>query len=524
MSKSAALLLVLVFLIASCAIGIKPVSAASPNSWTSKAPMRQARTGLGVAVVNDKIYAIGGSTASGSLPGIGGGGGVLGYRDLGGHVGTNEVYAPTSDMWTTKEPMPTPRIVFTTAVCQNKIYCIGGKTSNGFTGVNEVYDPATDTWENRAPMPTARGWVTAGVVKGKIYLIGGSPNGTLNEVYDPAANSWTTKASMPFAAWGKAAIVDDKIYVISGSKLQIYDPATDRWSQGAPPPSGVGYGAGVTTGVLAPRRVYAIGDSVGVYDPENDTWAVGADIPTNRFNFGVAVVKDMLYAIGGHTSGDPWIGDFAAVNVNEQYTPFGYGTVPHVPPAVHVVSPENKTYASSSISLVFTVNKPASWLGYRLDGQEPVTVTGNTTITGLSAGLHNLTVYAKDEFENIGVSETIKFTIALVIHVLSPERRTYNTSSIPLNFTVNSALAQITYCLNGEKNITVSGNTTLSGLANGDYALTFYAKDEAGNVRASETILFTVDVPFPTTLVLASVITVAVVGIGLLVYFKKRKR
>jgi hypothetical protein len=54
--------------------------------------------------------------------------------------------------------------------------------------------------------------------------------------------------------------------------------------------------------------------------------------------------------------------------------------------------------------------------------------------------------------------------------------------------------------------------------------LTVYAKDEAGNVGASETILFTVDVPFPTTLVIASVSTVAIVGLALLIYLKKRKR
>jgi hypothetical protein len=55
--------------------------------------------------------------------------------------------------------------------------------------------------------------------------------------------------------------------------------------------------------------------------------------------------------------------------------------------------------------------------------------------------------------------------------------------------------------------------------------LTIYAKDEAGNVGTSETILFTVDVPFPTTLVVAaSGASVAIVGIGLFVYFKKRKR
>jgi hypothetical protein len=39
---------------------------------------------------------------------------------------------------------------------------------------------------------------------------------------------------------------------------------------------------------------------------------------------------------------------------------------------------------------------------------------------------------------------------------------------------------------------------------------------------SSETIVFNIE-PFPTTIVIASVITVAVVGVGLLVYFKKRK-
>jgi hypothetical protein len=57
------------------------------------------------------------------------------------------------------------------------------------------------------------------------------------------------------------------------------------------------------------------------------------------------------------------------------------------------------------------VNKPVAWLGYSLDGQENVTVSGNSTITGLPNGLHNVTVYARDEFENTGASETIYFTI-----------------------------------------------------------------------------------------------------------------
>jgi hypothetical protein len=77
-----------------------------------------------------------------------------------------------------------------------------------------------------------------------------------------------------------------------------------------------------------------------------------------------------------------------------------------------LVSPENQIYNETSVSLIFTVNKPVSWMGYSLDGRDNVTLTGNTTIAGLTSGLHNITVYAKDEFENTGASETIIFTVA----------------------------------------------------------------------------------------------------------------
>ena len=125
-----------------------------------------------------------------------------------------------------------------------------------------------------------------------------------------------------------------------------------------------------------------------------------------------------------------------------QYTPFGFGTVP---PAVSIVSLESMaTYVSSDVSLNFCLNKPATWVGYSLDGKDNITIAGNTTVTGLASGLHNITVYAKDEFENTGASETISFSV---------------------------------------------------------------------------------EEPFPTALVaVASAASVVIVGVGLLVYFKKRKR
>jgi hypothetical protein len=80
-------------------------------------------------------------------------------------------------------------------------------------------------------------------------------------------------------------------------------------------------------------------------------------------------------------------------------------------PQISVISPENKTYSTSNVSLAFTVNRPVSWVGYSLNGQETVAVTGNTTIAGLSNGLHNITVYAKGTFENMGASETVYFSV-----------------------------------------------------------------------------------------------------------------
>jgi hypothetical protein len=83
-----------------------------------------------------------------------------------------------------------------------------------------------------------------------------------------------------------------------------------------------------------------------------------------------------------------------------------------IPPTLRLSSPENAACLFADVSLNFTVDKQTSWLGYSLDGQENVTVTGNTTLTGLASGLHNVTVYAKGAFENNGTSETIYFTIA----------------------------------------------------------------------------------------------------------------
>ncbi len=417
MGKSVALLLVLIFSVASCVIAAKPVSEATPveNSWTTKAPMPTTRDWLGVAAVNGKIYAIGGASPSGAP------------------VSTNEAYNPATDTWVSKKSLPSTLAEFGIAVYQNEIYVIGGYWGlMTFGSINAVcaYNPATNTWETKASMPTPRGEVQASVVDGKIYVIGGSTTGAdnitnVNEVYDPVTDTWATKAPIPTPVSAYAsAVVDNKIYVMGGLTRtanstapsvtdlnQIYDPETDTWSLGAPlPTSAAGAAAGATTGVFAPKLIYVIGGQPNqVYNPENNSWTTGASMPTARYGLGVAVVNDLLYAIGGiYTTS---FSSFYAVN--EQYTPFGFwGSPPETtPPTISIVSPENKTYTVNNVSLTYTVSEAASWVGYSLDGQANVTIAGNTTLTGLSDGSHNLTVYANDTAGNTGASETIHFSI-----------------------------------------------------------------------------------------------------------------
>lgn len=108
------------------------------------------------------------------------------------------------------------------------------------------------------------------------------------------------------------------------------------------------------------------------------------------------------------------------------------------------------------------------------------------------------------------------------VSISSPKSKTYDTGDVPLTFTVNEPTSWIGYSLNGQDNVTIAGNTTLSGLTTGAYNLTVYATDASGKTGASETIHFTLVGRFPIEWVIVSIVIVAAVSVCLLVYFKKQ--
>ena len=428
---------VLVLLAASFLALAKSVSGAAEaeNSWVSKASMKTGRAYLGVATVDDKIYAIGGD--KGHLMGNLWPPNVM-TREV---TNANEEYDLNLDMWVSKASMPTARARFGIAVFQNKIYCIGGY-SGGLIGsgsnvaskyynlgVNEVYDPSSNTWEVKEPLPTRRAAPATNMVDGKIYVIGGFSivtHSVLNvvEVYDPETDTWETKTLPPLEVGSSAsAVVDNKIYVLGedpdegGRWVLVFDPATDSWSVKARASANIGGSAAATTGVNAFKRVYFFDSALTtVYDPANDSWSVGASVPTPRPVAGAVAVDELIYVIGGRTGQSGYITDMKASTVNEQYTPFGYGapdpSIDKTAPKIVVSSPENKTYYNVNLTLSFAVNETTPRISYSLDGLDNVTVAGNATLSGLPIGVHNVTVYAWDAAGNGGASETLTFTVA----------------------------------------------------------------------------------------------------------------
>jgi hypothetical protein len=125
-------------------------------------------------------------------------------------------------------------------------------------------------------------------------------------------------------------------------------------------------------------------------------------------------------------------------------------------------------------------------------------------------------------------SRIVNFTVdtaSPIISFLLAENKTYYTLNVSLNFTVNETVSQISYVLDGQENVAIDGNTTLTGLTNGSHNVTVYAWDTAGNIGNS-TIIFTVAKPesSPTTLVaVASAASVSIVGLGVLFYVKRSR-
>ncbi|MDR2203205.1 MAG: hypothetical protein LBE76_02680 [Nitrososphaerota archaeon] len=340
--------------------------------WKTKMPMNQARNGLGVVTVDNKIYVIGGQADD-------------------GFVGTNERYDPKTDKWVTLKPMPTPRVNFAIAAFQGKIYCIGGESRDGVCSGVEVYDVATDSWSAKKDVPFNGLDIQAHVVDGKIFVVKkhdftwATPYTFTLDVYryNISTDKWTQE-DVPYTDWvATGSVMFGFVSVEMGDKMMIYfkyiepgnlwydvfdiamiyDAKTNAWGESFTPPNVLGFpattlgrvfGGCITSGIYAPEKIYFFQEArTTVYDPAKATWYDVASMPVSRIDFGVAIVNDIIYVIGGKVAGEPY-GDFLAIN--EQYIPRGYTSI--IPPDASSTIPtpnSNRLFIGIAIIAVVAV-------------------------------------------------------------------------------------------------------------------------------------------------------------------------
>ncbi len=212
-------------------------------------------------------------------------------------------------------------------------------------------------------------------------------------------------------------------------------------------------------------------------------------------------------------------------------------------PTIHIDSPNfGKIYLETSIPIEVDIisygsNRKFVDIYYSLDEGSNITlgittyetstaISGIGTLDNLTNGYHTLEAYSTDTQGN-----TISDSTTFQVYTTPPEITNLsinNTDSDDrlLSFTVDEKATWVGYSLDNKANVTVTGDVVLKDLPFGSHNVTLYAEDAVGNMGRSATLFFTIEEPFPpfpTTMVIAPITSVAVVGTGLLVYFKRRK-
>ena len=206
------------------------------DTWTRLRDMSTLLRNFGTAVVDEKIYIIGGTVLD---------------RRFDHQVPTNrvEVYDPLTDKWEKRADMPTEREQVGTGVVDGKIYVIGGydrlaaggfgDAAKQFLTQIEEYNPKIDRWRKLRNMPVFKFSFATVVVNNEIYTIGGASLdhriGRIDtvEVYNPTVNRWRILQPITIPKTTTAAVANGTIYLFGGLENgRKFSPVVEAFDTG----------------------------------------------------------------------------------------------------------------------------------------------------------------------------------------------------------------------------------------------------------------------------------------------------
>ncbi|KAK3738174.1 hypothetical protein QZH41_019677 [Actinostola sp. cb2023] len=250
------------------------------NKVKLMSPTNVSRSGVGVGVLDNKLYAVGGHDGSAYLNSV-------------------ECFNLTTKQWNFVAPMNNPRRYVAVGVIGRLLYAVGGYDGNNVLDSVEVYDPKTDQWKYAASMKNRRRHVAVGVLTTHDL---GLPRTSTKQ------DSYTIIGRLKFSIF---IYYSGYLYAVGGhdgvnylKTVEKYDPERNEWTYAASMGARRG-GVGVAT---LHGRLYATGGYDGTsnlstserYYPGDDRWAFVAPMSVCRSGHGVSVVAGLLYALGGH--------------------------------------------------------------------------------------------------------------------------------------------------------------------------------------------------------------------------------
>lgn len=289
--------------------------------WEPVAPLLQKNFDFGTAVLDGKIYVVGG------------------HRTYGNYLSEVEVYDSSLDQWSWVPSMHQQRSYPGVVSYNGEVWAINGNCCGG-PRINsiEIYNREENKWF----WSTERGIPFLGVdstnrnevvtLGGKVYVVGGENLDDRVLVWDGIGPNWQEVARLPLPLTGghSVTVANGKIYTSGGGYLEdtnrtfVYDPNLNTWDEGPPINIKRHWHTMVTIGnkvVIAGGRS-CVGynctylDSVEILDLSevNPTWRISecSKLNSPRFWHGSAVINGEIYIIGGKPD-DVFYSEFAIV-------------------------------------------------------------------------------------------------------------------------------------------------------------------------------------------------------------------
>ncbi|XP_072343747.1 kelch-like protein 10 isoform X2 [Scyliorhinus torazame] len=205
-----------------------------------------------------------------------------------------------------RNPLTRPRLPYSI------LFAIGGWSGGSPTNAIEAYDARADRWVNvTCEEESPRAYHGAAYLNGFVYIIGGFDSvDYFNSVkrFDPVKKTWQQVAPMHSRrCYVSVTVLNSFIYAMGGfdgyvrlNTAERYEPETNQWTLIAPMHEQRSDASATTLhgkvgGFDGANRLR----SAEAYSPLTNTWRTLPTMFNPRSNFGIEVVDDLLFVVGG---------------------------------------------------------------------------------------------------------------------------------------------------------------------------------------------------------------------------------